>query len=144
MKKSEGNFPDLRDRNFTEGKRQPRGINITPPWRTRLRNFRTNSTDKVPEASKKKNASQMETGNTTLQVSQQLHWRSHAFEILKKMIFHQTFCSLPNYRSGGLVKQEHFQTSKFSKKVFSRTYPIPASYRHMCSFSRGNTGAERG
>lgn len=115
MKKSEGNFPDLRDRNFTEGKRQPRGINITPPQSTLLRNFRTKGTDKVPEASKKKNASQMETGNTTLQVSQQLHWRSHAFKILKEMIFHQTFCSLPNCRSGGLVKQEYFQTSKFSK-----------------------------
>ena len=103
-KKNERNFPDLMDRNFTDGKHKPGEMNITPPQSTLLRNLRTMGTDKVPEASKEKNASPMQTGNTTLQVSQQLHCRSHAFKILKEMIFHQTFCSLPNYRSGGQVK----------------------------------------
>ena len=55
-KKTEGNFPDLRDRNFTKGKHQPGDMNITPPQSKLLRNFRTMGTEKVPEASKEKNA----------------------------------------------------------------------------------------
>ena len=49
-----------------------------------LRNFRTMRTDKIPQASKEKTQVIRKQEIKRLQVSQQLHWWSHTFKILKE------------------------------------------------------------
>ena len=120
-----GNFPVLRS-GVSRGKvPAPAGEGRhTQPWVCPCETAEQPGQIRPYQLPKRKHESLRKQKVEWLQVSQQPGWWSHAFKILKKVIFNQEFYSQPKYWYDGWVKSEYFQPRELSE-VFYLAHTIP-------------------